>query len=29
MTTADLIWRLIEQLLKDKETKLNDKEQKD
>jgi len=28
MTTADLIWRLLELLLKDKETKTDAKEQK-
>ena len=27
MTTSDLIWRLIELILKDKETTLNAKEQ--
>lgn len=29
MTSYDLIWHLIELLLKDKETKLNDKSQKE
>jgi len=29
MTTADLIWRLIEFLLKDKETKPNAEEKQD
>ena len=29
MTTSDLIWRLIELILKDKETKSDAKEQKE
>ncbi len=29
MTSYDLIWHLIELLLKEKETKLNDKSQKE